>query len=124
MDNVKDDRYYLNKIIDDLQFLISHTNGKSYNDVESDPVLIDCIMFRLIQIAENSDKLTSAFKTKYKNLPWREIKGMRNRIVHDFVTCSCGACSVDGGHEYLRRCGHMEDIIELSITECDEEEQK
>lgn len=24
--------------------------------------------------------------------------------VHDFVTCSCGACSVDGGHNYLRRC--------------------
>ena len=23
---------------------------------------------------------------------------------HDFVTCKCGACSVDGGHDYLRRC--------------------
>ncbi len=23
--------------------------------------------------------------------------------VHDYVTCSCGACSVDGGHVYLRR---------------------
>ncbi|MBO6240062.1 MAG: hypothetical protein J6O61_04370 [Butyrivibrio sp.] len=23
--------------------------------------------------------------------------------VHDYVTCSCGACSVDGGHDYLRR---------------------
>ena len=22
---------------------------------------------------------------------------------HDFVTCKCGACSVDGGHDYLRR---------------------
>ena len=22
---------------------------------------------------------------------------------HDFVTCSCGACAVDGGHDYLRR---------------------
>ena len=21
--------------------------------------------------------------------------------VHDFKTCSCGACSVDGGHYYL-----------------------
>ena len=21
---------------------------------------------------------------------------------HDFVTCKCGACSVDGGHDYLR----------------------
>lgn len=34
--------------------------------------------------------------------------------VHEFVSCSCGACSVDGGHDYLRRCGNIEDIIELS----------
>ena len=23
---------------------------------------------------------------------------------HDYVTCKCGACSVDGGHDYIRRC--------------------
>lgn len=23
--------------------------------------------------------------------------------IHDFRKCSCGRCSVDGGHEYLRR---------------------
>lgn len=22
---------------------------------------------------------------------------------HEYVRCSCGACSVDGGHDYLRR---------------------
>jgi HD-like signal output (HDOD) protein len=26
---------------------------------------------------------------------------------HDFVTCSCGAISVDGGQEYLRRVGTL-----------------
>ena len=38
---------------------------------------------------------------------------------HDFVTCSCGCCSVEGGHDYLRRCfkhSQEEDIIELSET--------
>lgn len=34
--------------------------------------------------------------------------------VHDFKTCKCGAVSVDGGHEYLRRCGEREDWEELS----------
>ena len=34
--------------------------------------------------------------------------------VHDYRTCSCGACSVDGGHEYLRRCGDRSDWEELS----------
>ena len=39
---------------------------------------------------------------------------IESKSVHDFVPRSCGDCSVDGGHEYLRRCGNMEDIIELS----------
>ncbi len=33
---------------------------------------------------------------------------------HDFVTCKCGACSVDGGKDYLRRCGNPEDWTDLS----------
>ena len=40
---------------------------------------------------------------------------IESKHVHDFVTCSCGACSVDGGHDYLRRCGYAEDYIDLSI---------
>lgn len=36
--------------------------------------------------------------------------------VHDFKFCSCGSCAVDGGHEYLRRCGNSEDWEELSET--------
>ncbi len=37
---------------------------------------------------------------------------------HDFVTCSCRRVSVDGGHDYLRRCYESrDDFIELSETE-------
>jgi len=36
---------------------------------------------------------------------------------HDFVNCKCGAIYVDGGHDYLRRLGNLEDIIELSEVE-------
>ena len=34
--------------------------------------------------------------------------------VHDFKFCKCGACAVDGGKEYLRRCGEREDWEELA----------
>lgn len=37
--------------------------------------------------------------------------------VHDFKWCKCGAVAVDGGHEYMKRCGNPEDITELSIFE-------
>lgn len=41
---------------------------------------------------------------------------------HNFVPCKCfkesggtDGCAVDGGHDYLRRCGYPENIEELSI---------
>lgn len=34
--------------------------------------------------------------------------------VHDFKMCSCGNCAVDGGHNYLRRCGELDDWEDLS----------
>ena len=37
---------------------------------------------------------------------------------HDYVECKCGACAVDGGHDYLRRSAKdRESYVELSITE-------
>ena len=36
---------------------------------------------------------------------------------HDFKTCSCGAVSVDGGHEYLKRSAVSPgDIDDLSVV--------
>ena len=37
---------------------------------------------------------------------------IESKSVHDFKFCSCGACAVDGGHEYLRRCGELEHFME------------
>ena len=33
---------------------------------------------------------------------------------HDFKFCKCGAVAVDGGKDYLRRCGNHEEWEELS----------
>ena len=49
-----------------------------------------------------------------------DIIESKNR--HDFRTCSCGRVSVDGGHDYLRRCFKAEgDFEELSICKDDQE---
>lgn len=43
---------------------------------------------------------------------------------HDFRSCKCGACAVDGGHDYLRRCGDQNDWEELSVRETDSDSQQ
>lgn len=42
---------------------------------------------------------------------------IESKTIHDFKCCSCGACAVDGGHNYLRRCGNLGDWEELSEVE-------
>lgn len=44
--------------------------------------------------------------------------------VHDFKFCKCGAVAVDGGLEYLRRCGSLENFEERSEYESDATEDK
>lgn len=42
---------------------------------------------------------------------------IESKHVHDFKWCICKSIAVDGGLEYLRRVGNLEDIIELSKFE-------
>lgn len=39
---------------------------------------------------------------------------------HDFVECTCGAISVDGGQEYLRRVGDFTNAMDMSWSLPDE----
>jgi hypothetical protein len=36
---------------------------------------------------------------------------------HDFRSCKCGAVYVDGGKDYMRRGGNIENMIDRSIFE-------
>lgn len=80
----KDDNYYIRKIIDDLSFVVEHTKNISMEEMIDNPLMLDSIMFRIIQISENNNKLSNDFKAKNNNIPWMSIKGMRNIIVHDY----------------------------------------
>lgn len=84
MVNIKNDIYYVRKIVTDLQFIIDHTKNITKEELKQNEVLLDSVMFRLIQVSENSNRLTDVFKSRYNEIPWTAIKGMRNRIVHEY----------------------------------------
>lgn len=44
---------------------------------------------------------------------------IESKTVHDFKRCKCGAIFVDGGKDYIRRGGMLEDIEELSVIKKD-----
>ena len=84
MNNIKDDSYYLQKIRKDLEFIIVHMENVEETDFETNEVLQDSMMFRLIRVSENARKLTDTFKEEHNQVPWGDVYGLRNRIVHDY----------------------------------------
>lgn len=84
MDNIKNDHYYLEKIKTDITFIVTHMKDVDLQDLNDNEVLLDSMMFRMIQISENSKKLSDRYKKSKSKLPWDEMTGLRNRIVHDY----------------------------------------
>lgn len=84
MDNVKNDSYYLNKIAADLEFIVKHMEAVDLEELDKNELLLDSMLFRMIQISENAKGLTEEYKASRPQIPWNAISGLRNRIVHDY----------------------------------------
>ena len=84
MDNKKDDRYYIEKVIENINAIIQYNMNLSYDDFISDIKGIDATMFRLIQMAENISHISKEYKESHSNIKWGQNIGFRNGIVHDY----------------------------------------
>ena len=49
MDNVKNDRYYIQKIRNDLQFIVQHMKDVDIEELNANEILLDSMLFRMIQ---------------------------------------------------------------------------
>ena len=54
MDNVKNDHYYIQKIRQDLEFMVMHMKNVDIEELNANEILLDSMMFRMIQLSENA----------------------------------------------------------------------
>ena len=79
------------------------------DDIKNNAILVDSIMFRFVMISESVTKLSDDFKDAHSNIPWKDIKGMRNRIVHNYG-------SVDFGIVYSSIKNDLPDLLDNICT--------
>ncbi len=78
------DRIIIQKIImyiNDVENFIQNMNMKLFFE---DKKTITACAFTVSQIGELSKEISEETQEKYKYIPWKSIKGMRNKIVHDY----------------------------------------
>ena len=76
MDNIKNDNYFVGKISDDLSFIVKYTKDIDKEELSKNEILLDSMMFRLIQISENAKRLSDEYKEEHSSIPWTAIYGL------------------------------------------------
>ena len=61
MDNVKNDHYYIQKIKKDLEFIVVHMQDVDLEELNRNEILLDSMLFRMIQLSENAKKLSDEY---------------------------------------------------------------
>ncbi|MDP3880195.1 MAG: DUF86 domain-containing protein [Dehalococcoidales bacterium] len=79
-----DDATRLHHILDSALKAVRFTSGKSRDDLDSDELLALALVRLLEVIGEASTGVTEEFRTKYPEIPWRQMADTRNRLIHGY----------------------------------------
>lgn len=76
----------LKKILQHIESIMKYTaNCHTLDDFSSETMRLEATVFNLMQIGELAkESLSDETKAQIKTIPWQQIYGMRNRIVHGY----------------------------------------
>lgn len=80
----RDSRLRLLDILDAIDRITSYVAGLSYEEFLADWKTQDAVTRNIEVIGEAARSLPADFRASYPNIPWDEIVGMRNVIVHEY----------------------------------------
>ncbi|MDR1234404.1 MAG: DUF86 domain-containing protein [Holosporales bacterium] len=82
---MKGDALYIAHIMEVAEVIESYVSGVSLDDFLENRMLCDAVLRNLQILSESTQKLSQEIKDKYDNIPWRDIAGFRNILVHDYL---------------------------------------
>ena len=74
----------IRKIINYIESILKYTNNVDYEGFRNNSMMVEACVFNLSQIGELVNKLDKEYISKYSEIPWFKMRGLRNRIVHDY----------------------------------------
>jgi uncharacterized protein with HEPN domain len=72
-------------MLDTARNAVGKVAGKSRGDFEADENLRLAVAYLIQIIGEAATRVSSSFRDAHPSIPWSEIIGMRQKIVHDYL---------------------------------------
>lgn len=79
----KDPRIYLAQILERIVRIEGFTPGGKKSFL-ADPLIQDAVIRNLEVIGEASRRVGAEYQAAHPEIPWREMAGLRNILIHDY----------------------------------------
>jgi uncharacterized protein with HEPN domain len=79
-----EDKIRIQHMIDALNETLTFTDNVSEKDFFQNRMLILSVIKEIEIIGEAASKISEEMKLKYPEIPWKDIIGMRNRLIHGY----------------------------------------
>ncbi len=80
----KEYRDYIEDILNSILKIEQFVDGLTFEDFKSDDKSIFAVIRALEIIGEAAKKIPQPLRDKYPQIPWREISGMRDKLIHGY----------------------------------------
>lgn len=80
----RDDSIYVRHILDSVNRIENYLRGMMYEDFLNNHLVQDGVIRQIEIIGEASSKLSKEFQDEHSIIPWKDIIGMRNKLIHDY----------------------------------------
>ena len=77
-------KLYIQDIKDSIKKIQGYIKGLDFGDFIKNDEKIDAVVRNLTIIGEAANNIPKEIKTKYSDIEWRKMIGMRNKITHEY----------------------------------------
>lgn len=75
---------YLNEIREAINSIERFVEGMTFEDFKSDDKTSSAVIRKLEIIGEATKKIPENIRKKHSQIPWKEISGMRDKLIHAY----------------------------------------
>lgn len=77
---------YLHDIRDAAEKIEHYTDEKSFDEFKDDEKTVDAVLRNFEVIGEAAKKIPEDVREKHDGIPWIEMAGMRDKLIHGYST--------------------------------------